>query len=1134
MMTNFLLSSNNRIVAVFFLLLTGLFGAQVSGQVLQRPLQAVAAKDMKTGVLTLKSSKEKETFHLFEDDVPKMKDCVIEFDARPLNSESKFGVIVRHRGEQDWVYIGCDLTSDILCYSHWFVSTPKDKKQITKDIAKFYKDYRRHVRVECYGQSVSIYIDGEKIAHCTVPIAGDHEGLIGFRAHGGAEVEISNIRYAALLSAKEHEVKPGSSTLSSEKLDVSFCDHFPVPALYRFKPSGETIKGARVSTHSFVVNGQMYPAETTVSPGADKIIYKSYLPDIKVGITTQYTVEGNKLCMEITAIEERGDFRVGTIGFPHHDLVTMDNDLPVGRLSVANNVFNDEFYKLSDRKNDETSMYGSIAILDNGKCAVTIDNNSIYNGKQVCFRTSRQEGDSGYTSLFSNEWIYRGITGETLPLPRQSVIFTGDENGDGAVDWQDGAIALSREYPEPYGADQIRNSYASIAMNFASCAQYPFLRILDNVKKFYLATDGFGQMIELKGYQSEGHDSGHPDYAGNYNNRAGGLRDLKILTEKAAAYNASIGVHINQSESYPEAHAYDREIITDIPGWSWLDQAQLINKERDVMRGTFEKRLKDLKNDLPHLGFIYIDTYREHRYLANKTARIFNEHGWSIWTEDSDIFFREGVWIHHPGKTQSMISRFVNHRFRDGYSRHPLLLGGYSRSADIGFMGWQKGRDFNNVIHRFFTEQLPYRFLMKHSLMKLDEEKAGFSGDVETFLKGEQHHISLEGNEIKRGNVVFIPWRSSDDKEKIYHYNPDGGTTTWTLPGSWRDRKTLKLYLLDDSGRHFKQELAVDQNHQVNIDAQPKQGYVLYRHDAPAQPAVAWGEGGPVVNPGFDGGLAGWKSVEGKPVIEKTPYGQSLLRLAEKGTAAQDISLPPGEYSVSVWCQVSGEGEARLSFGNESYCIRESTVKNFTDNSDRYNTFFQRIKLPVTHKGGKVALKLSFLADDDSSFADFDDVRIVAQKKRTVTNNRYFEDFEDVDEGWGPFIAARPSAYKTHLSEFHSGYTNDTIEGRYSLKTWKEGNGEVYRTSPAILRFKPEHEYAMRFLYKATNDGVYRVVVRSKKDDREVLNEILNGEGTFNGQFTTGKAADYYVVITKNGDGMFVMDNFMIEGEPDR
>lgn len=51
------------------------------------------------------------------------------------------------------------------------------------------------------------------------------------------------------------------------------------------------------------------------------------------------------------------------------------------------------------------------------------------------------------------------------------------------------------------------------------------------MKKFYLNTDGLGQSILLKGYNSEGHDSGHLDYA-NIGQRIGGVKDFKTLLQK--------------------------------------------------------------------------------------------------------------------------------------------------------------------------------------------------------------------------------------------------------------------------------------------------------------------------------------------------------------------------------------------------------------------------------------------------------------------------------------------------------------------------------------------------------------------------------------------------------------------------
>ena len=68
-------------------------------------------------------------------------------------------------------------------------------------------------------------------------------------------------------------------------------------------------------------------------------------------------------------------------------------------------------------------------------------------------------------------------------------------------------------------------------MNFGSQAQNPFLMTLDGIKKINLHTDGLGQGVLLKGYGSEGHDSGHLNYA-DIGKRIGGVEDFKTLIEK--------------------------------------------------------------------------------------------------------------------------------------------------------------------------------------------------------------------------------------------------------------------------------------------------------------------------------------------------------------------------------------------------------------------------------------------------------------------------------------------------------------------------------------------------------------------------------------------------------------------------
>ena len=114
--------------------------------------------------LHLKAEKGKESLLIFNEHLSKMYNLAIEFDVVPKNSLSKFGVIGRYVDKGEWTYVGCDLTSDILTNSHWYVGTPKEKKEIAVEISKFYKNYKRHVRIEYIDKSVAVYIDGEKIS----------------------------------------------------------------------------------------------------------------------------------------------------------------------------------------------------------------------------------------------------------------------------------------------------------------------------------------------------------------------------------------------------------------------------------------------------------------------------------------------------------------------------------------------------------------------------------------------------------------------------------------------------------------------------------------------------------------------------------------------------------------------------------------------------------------------------------------------------------------------------------------------------------------------------------------------------------------------------------------------------------
>lgn len=1071
----------------------------------------------------------------------------VEFDLLPQNSSAQVGLLLRYVNENDWIYLGCNKATDHFGFAHWFVEIPGKKIELARDISKLYAHHQRRLKVNCIGRTVTVYVNGEQIVHKYIPELPLSTGRIGFRVHDKGNVRISNI---VCRSVKEPVKTPAKRnkyyTLSSSRMDVLLNKDFPSIHAYIWKKDGSQLSGQPFDMKSITINGDTYRPTVTGKAETDKVMYTLKVKEIQVDIQVCCQVKDNVLHLAVTEIKEKGEFKVKTLAFPDHHLVSVSHTLPGACLSIANNVSSDLFYPLKEKAIDKTWQYGSILLLNTDKLVATLESNSIYNTRQFLYQ-SVDVAQSTTTGIWGNEWIYRGHDGSIVDLPYIKVILADDENRDNKVDWQDGAIVLRKQYPVPAGIDMLRNSYATITMNFASCAQYPFFRQLDNIKKFYLVTDGFGQMLELKGYQSEGHDSAHPDYSGNYNERAGGKEELAFLAKEAKKYNAHIGVHINHSESYPEARAFNDRIVTDMPAWSWLDQSYFINKEADMLDGSFQKRLDQLKADIPDLAFVYLDTYREYRWLAYQTARLFNKNGWAIWTEDADVFDKEAIWIHYNPEAKSLIHRFVHHQYRDGYATHPALLGGYSRGAEIGFMGWQKGRDFKGVLRNFFTKQLPYRYLMHYPLLQLDTARAVLENGLVATGNIQEGTSIRRGEEIlMSGNCIFIPW-NPETEEKIYHYNGKGGKTTWQLPSSWKGQEKVYLYELSSLGRKKVGTLPVS-NRKIEIEALPDRGYVLYKQEMNAVQEIRWSEGSPVKDTGFDSqSFNHWKKQGATDALEikTTPYGQDYLEIRGKEQAGveQEIEgLTPGkEYVVSAWVNVVGKKEAVLSVENENHSgwktqvsISESHVMNFTDNTDRFKTTWQRLKIPFRLPEGENSITLSLnggMATADTAAVCFDDVRLVESTCSRKAGYDYFEDFEQVDEGWGPFIPSQPSAFTTHLAQKHDVYTDNTINGNWSLVTWRERNGEVYRTSPAMIRFMPGQSYAIDFDYKVDTSGVYKVIGKSLSTGEQLFSYDLNRSGKCHIQFTAPACTDFYMAITKKGNGILVIDDFGIKGK---
>ena len=173
-----------------------------------------------------------------------------------------------------------------------------------------------------------------------------------------------------------------------------------------------------------------------------------------------------------------------------------------------------------------------------------------------------------------------------------------------------------------------------------------------------------------------------------------------------------------------------------------------------------------------------------------------------------------------------------------------------------------------------------------------------------------------------QGGTYLLPWASKDSTkvDKLYHYNPAGGSTTWSLTDAFAGQSSLQLFELTDTGRAKVADVPVV-NGQVTIDADASQPYVLTAGSkstkASALPKAAkFGDKGVLVDPGFNAGaLDAWNPTGGATTL-RDDLGR---RFAQLGTDASSLTqrlggLDEGTYSVSACgrrCSPASRGRPR-------------------------------------------------------------------------------------------------------------------------------------------------------------------------------------------------------------------------------
>ncbi|MGW2559988.1 endo-alpha-N-acetylgalactosaminidase family protein [Streptomyces sp. NPDC001514] len=970
----------------------------------------------------------------------------------------------------------------------------------------------------------------------------------------------------------------GPAVLTSGQLAVAVADDFPRVLSYTDRATGARLLGSTRPVTEVTINGTAQPVQLKATPvvrdaSAAYTLTFPGLPGVEIDATL--SVSGRATTFKVTAVRDTEDFRVGTIDIPGHDLVSVGSTdtgaaTAFTKLDPDSTRTADVFGTVTDASAAEAAAVGaSYAIVNTAVLAAAVESNSSYdkpsgatNGDDARFwhQARKAEDGSVRVGVWSGQWTYRGA-GAPQPesgkdLPWAKVVVTPDANGDGKTDWQDGAVAFrSIGVTAPGSKDTPDRVVTHIPFNFASQATHPFLRTLDDVKRISLATDGLGQLAVLKGYGSEGHDSAHPDYGGNYNRRAGGLADLNKLLASGKKWGATFGVHVNATESYPEAKNFSETLVDKTkPGWNWLNQSYYIDQRRDINSGDLARRFQQLRDETDrNLGFLYIDVYYTHGWIADKTVQAVQAQGWNVGTEWADKFERASLWSHwandldYGGATNkglnSQIIRFIRNGEKDVWNNHPVL----GQTALEDFEGWTGETDWNAFYANIWERNLPAKFLQQQTITRWDGNDITLTGGLRGTVEDGRRTFYDHGRKVLDGDRYLLPW---DGGKKLYHYNKAGGTSSWAAPGD----ASYTVYKLTDNGR-VKTGTVRPVGGRITLSAEAGQPYVLYPDQAPAPQDPQWGEGTPVHDPGFnDAGLSDW-SKTGTVARTTDDQGRNSARLS--GPAAASLSqritgLEAGkQYTASAWIEVE-PGKSRhtaLSAGGKSVAVERSTARNEVAASDLHSTRFQRAKVNFTAPaGGAVTLRID-AAKGSPAAVRVDDVRVVANAPATKPGALVYEDFEAVDQGWGPFLkgdAGGVTDPRTHVSQLHAPYTqagwngkliDDVLGGSESLKAHDENTGLVYRTAPWTVPMTNGHSYKVEYDYQSSHAGAYEWVAaydRAAGGSVETRRTPIGQQRTtrhFTETVTAG-CGDTWTGLRKRADAPegadFVLDGFTV------
>ena len=170
-----------------------------------------------------------------------------------------------------------------------------------------------------------------------------------------------------------------TTKLNSNQLSVTVDETFPRIVNYQWNTSGAIISANENQVSTMLINGESYSPKVSSNTENSKIRYTLTITELDLELKLHILVHKNIVSLKFDTITENGVFKVHTIEFPNHSLLSIkstdiDGQFSGSKMFTAIEGTGDIFQKITKKTPVDSIAKGYLYAIVNTKKPSLVDN----------------------------------------------------------------------------------------------------------------------------------------------------------------------------------------------------------------------------------------------------------------------------------------------------------------------------------------------------------------------------------------------------------------------------------------------------------------------------------------------------------------------------------------------------------------------------------------------------------------------------------------------------------------------------------------------------------------------------------------------------------------------------------------